>query len=128
MRDGRVVITHDPVFNPDLIRKDGLWINEELTIKDLTYEELRPYDIDRFRPGSSCAQNLFQQQPIDGASMPLLSELLNVPAARDKTSLLYDIESKTSPEAEDLTCSPARLADAVFKTIYEAGARRGNRI
>lgn len=127
-RDGRVVITHDPVLNPDLVRKDGLWITEELPVKDLTYEELRSYDIGRLRPGSSYAQNFPEQQPIDGISMPLLSDLLNLPAARDKTSLLYDIEIKTSPEAEDMTFSPARIADAVIKTIDEAGARKRSRI
>ena len=127
-RDGRIVITHDPILNPDIVRNDGLWITEPLPVKALTYEELKSYDIGRFRPGSGYAQQFSNQQPIDGLSIPLLSDLLNLPEARDKARLLYDIEIKTSPEAEDLTFSPEKIADATIKIIDEAGARRRSRI
>src|SRR5258708_14338779 len=52
-KDGVVVISHDPLLNPDLVRgPDGQWIAAPgPTIHSLTLAELKRYDDARINPG-----------------------------------------------------------------------------
>src|SRR5687767_3456549 len=52
--DGVVVVSHDPVLNPDLVRgPDGQWVTQPLVIRHLTHAQLQAYDVGRIRPGSN---------------------------------------------------------------------------
>jgi len=56
-KDGVVVVSHDRVLNPDHTRDAaGKFLAAPgPAIVDLTYEELRQYDVGRIRPGSEYA-------------------------------------------------------------------------
>ena len=71
-----LVISHDPLLNPDLTREpDGQWLSRPgPAIRTLTYEELKRYDIGRINPASKYAQQFPEQKPVDGQRFPTLAE------------------------------------------------------
>ena len=127
-RDGKIVITHDPALNPDITRRGAAWITERLPIKSLTYDELQSYDIGRIRPGTDYAKRFPAQQPMDGLRIPLLTHLFELPELARHPHVSLDIEIKTSPVADELTFSPATIADRLIELIDGAGLRARCRI
>jgi len=119
-RDGVVVIHHDRRLNPDLARApDGRWVNVPTPlIRELDFDELQRYDVGRIRPDSEYASRFPQQQPIDGARIPGLSELLE----RYRTgSVRFNIELKLLADAADETLAPEPFARAVAAVVRKAG-------
>jgi glycerophosphoryl diester phosphodiesterase len=117
--DGVLVVTHDAVLNPDIVRDaSGVWLRERgPTIHSLTYADLRRYDVGRLRPGSRLAALFPNQQPYDGARIPSLAAILTaLPDAR------FTIEVKTHPGHPEWTASAQVLADATLAVIDAAGA------
>lgn len=114
-----VVISHDPVLNPDITRgPDGQWLAAPgPAIRTLTYDELKRYDIGRVNPASKYAQQFPEQKPADGQRFPTLAELFAMagPATR------FNIEIKTDPGKPDLTPDPARFAGLAVDAIRKAG-------
>lgn len=119
-RDGMVVIHHDRALNPDTTRgPDGRWIAAPgPLIHDLTYAQLRRYDVGRIRPGSEYAQRFPHQQAIDGARVPLLQELFSMVPSFVK----FNIETKISPQAPLETLPPEPFARALIAEVRKAGA------
>ena len=117
--DGVLVVTHDLRLNPDIVRgPDGQWLELPTPrVRDVTFEKLRSYDVGRLRPGSASAGCFAAQQPIDGARMPSLQEVLSLDP---RLPLL--IEMKTSPAQPDLTAHPAELAELTWDAVTAAGA------
>ena len=121
--DGVVVVTHDLALNPDIARDPtGAWLPDRgPTIRSLTYEALRQYDVGRLRPGSDYAALYAEQRPIDGARIPSLAMVLAaVPQA------FFNIEIKTDPRYPGDTVRPEILAEAVLREIDTADA--GDRV
>jgi glycerophosphoryl diester phosphodiesterase len=118
-RDGVVVIHHDRRLNPDVARgPDGKWLSAPApAIHSLSYAELQRYDVGRIRPGSEYAQRFPHQQPLDGARIPRLAELLAI-----SSSVKFNIETKLAPEAPDETPAPGPFARAVLAEVRKAGA------
>ncbi len=91
-KDGEIVVSHDIWLNPDITRgPDGEFLApskaamtegvpaDELTaflqpylVKNLTYAELRQYDVGRLNPDSAYATYFPEQYGMDGVRMPLL--------------------------------------------------------
>jgi glycerophosphoryl diester phosphodiesterase len=117
--DGVLIATHDLTLNPDIVRGvDGRWLEPPTPrIRDLTFEQLRSYDVGRLRPGSAYAGCFPAQQPIDGARMPSLQEVLFL---EPRLPLL--IEMKTSPAEPELTVGPVELAELIWDAVNAAGA------
>ena len=88
-RDGRIVITHDPVFNPDIVSKDGSWVTDPPPIKSLTYEEVKTYDVGTLRPRSEYARRFAKQQAIDDLPIPLLEDLFELPEVKNNPTLCH---------------------------------------
>ena len=76
-KDDVIVISHDPLLNPDLVRgSDGQWLaSHGPPIRTLTLAELRRYDIGRLNPTSQYAKQFPEQRAVDGERFPQLSEL-----------------------------------------------------
>jgi glycerophosphoryl diester phosphodiesterase len=119
-KDGVLVISHDPLLNPDLVRgPDGKWIAAPgPAIHTLTLDELRRYDIGRLNPDSRYAQQFPAQQPADGERFPTLAELFAMagPAVR------FNVEIKTDPTKPDVTPDPATFAHLAVAAIRQAKA------
>jgi len=116
-RDGVVVVHHDRSLNPDVARgADGAWIAAPgPLIKDLAFEELQRYDVGRLRPGSEYERRFPLQQPVDGARVPRLSQVLALPAR-------FNIETKVSPDAPHETMPPEPFARSLIAEVRKAGA------
>jgi glycerophosphoryl diester phosphodiesterase len=121
-KDGVVVISHDPLLNPDLVREpDGQWIAAPgPTIHSLTLAELKRYDIGRLNPASKYAQQFPGQKPADGERFPTLAELF----AAAGPDVRFNIEIKTDPARPADTPDPATFARLAIDAI-RAGKAAG---
>ena len=121
--DDRLVVLHDSRLAPAITRgPDGRWLQPPTpAVRSLTLAELRTYDVGRIDPASKYAARYPKQKALDGVPMPLLAELLALPALRDKEKVCLNIEIKTSPNAPDLTARPEAMADAVVEAATRSG-------
>ena len=117
--DDVVVVTHDPALNPDHTRDaSGAWLSGPgPLIRSLRAADLAAYDVGRLRPHTAYAARFPDQQPRDGARIPLLRDvLLLAPNVR------CIIELKTFPAAPGRGASGPELAEAVVAEADAAGA------
>jgi glycerophosphoryl diester phosphodiesterase len=122
-RDGVVVIHHDRRLNPDIARgPDGRWVEAPAPlIHELTFEQLRRYDVGRLRPGSKTAEEFQDQEPADGARVPSLAELFELVAKAGNADVRFNIETKLTPQAPEETLAPEAFARAVIAEVRKAG-------
>jgi glycerophosphoryl diester phosphodiesterase len=120
--DGVVVISHDPVLNPDMVRgPDGQYISQPVVIKNLTYAQTQAYDVGRLKAGSNYAKAFSAQQPIDGTRMPKLSEVFDLVKRLKADQVQFDIETKMDLRNPDNTVAPEAFVQALLKVVREAG-------
>jgi len=83
-RDGVVVVTHDPELNPDVTRDAAGRFLEHTgpRVRDLSYAELRSYDVGRLNPASAYARRFPDQEPLDGERIPALADVLTLVRTR----------------------------------------------
>jgi glycerophosphoryl diester phosphodiesterase len=121
-RDGVVVIHHDRRLNPDVARKDGLWVKPPAAlIHALSFTDTQRYDVGRIRPGSEYAARFPHQKPLDGARIPRLDELLG---KMRSGKVRFNIETKLVPQAPDETLPPEAFARAVIAEVRKAGVAK----
>jgi glycerophosphoryl diester phosphodiesterase len=120
--DGAVVLSHDPVLDPDLTRgPDGRWIDPPgARIRDLALADLSRFDVGRARPGSAVARAQPGQVPQDGARIPTLDAVFAATAGAAR--VVIDVEIKTDPRDPDLTAAPEAVAEAVIASALQSGA------
>ena len=121
-KDGVIVLSHDPVLNPDIVRgPDGQWLGAQgPAINSLTLAELKRFDVGRIRPSTKYAQQFDQQQPVDGARIPTLHELFELAKVSGKTPR-FNIETKLSPDKPAETPHPDTFARLVVEAVHAAG-------
>ena len=122
-RDGVVVVTHDPELNPDLTRGvDGRFLGKPgPRIFDITWEELRSYDVGRVKPGSAYAARFPEQEPVDGERIPRLADVLALVRARGQGRVRVAIEVKTFPDQPELTAGPEAFVAALRLDLKATG-------
>jgi glycerophosphoryl diester phosphodiesterase len=119
-RDGWVVVSHDQVLNPDITRgPDGRFLEAKgPAIKDLTYVELQAYDVGRLNPGTDYAKRFPDQQPVDGARIPRLHDVIELLRRSGHRGVTLNIEVKTDPTKPSETLPPDKAAQALVATLY----------
>ncbi len=124
-KDGVVVLSHDRMLNPDLVRgPGGAWLSMPgPAINSLTFAELQSYDVGRIKPGTKYAQQFADQKPADGARIPTLADLFKL-VQRQGKGVRFNIETKVSPDHPSETPDPETFADLVVKVIRGAGMSR----
>lgn len=122
-RDGVVVVSHDPVLNPDVARRpDGHWLDKAgPPLFALSRGELLAYDVGRLRPGSRYAAQFPEQVPQDGLRIPTLLEVFALAGKAGNETVRFNIETKIDPGKPEQTLPPAAFADAVLAVVREAG-------
>jgi glycerophosphoryl diester phosphodiesterase len=122
-KDGVVVVSHDPALNPDHTRDEkGAFLEKAgPPLRNLTYEELRRYDVGRLRPGSEYASRYPDQQPIDAQRIPRLADVFALAKMRGNGVVRFNVETKIFPDHPELTLAPEPFAEAVVKVVREAG-------
>ena len=120
--DGVVVISHDPVLNPDLVRgADGQWITAPVVIRSLTYDQTQAYDVGRLRPGSAYAKSFPDQQPIDGTRIPKLAEVFDLVKRLKADHVQFDIETKIDLRNPQNTLEPEPFVQKLLEVIRANG-------
>jgi glycerophosphoryl diester phosphodiesterase len=119
--DGHVVAHHDYRIAADQSRLDGAWLETAgPSLKTLTLEQVRRYDVGRARPGSRTARRYPGQAPMDGVCIPTLRELLGLLSATPGPRRLLYVEIKTDPQDPTDAPAPERITTAVFEELEAA--------
>jgi glycerophosphoryl diester phosphodiesterase len=122
-KDGVVVVSHDPAFNPDIARgPDGNWLRDAgPAIWSLTYEQIRRYDVGRINPASAYAKRWPEQRPVDGARVPRLADLFALVKSSGNETVRFNIETKVFPPEPGLTTTPEDFARKLIAAIRAGG-------
>jgi len=122
-KDGVVVVTHDPVLNPDIVRQPGgAWLRETGgPIRLLRAVDLHRYDVGRLRPGSAYARQFPDQVGVDGTTVPTLKEVYALARRAGNGEVRFNIETKSDPDEPLWTPPPSEFAALVLKVVREAG-------
>jgi len=122
-KDGVLVVSHDRLLSPDHTRgADGRFLEAAgRAIVDLTYDELRQYDVGRIKPGSEYAAAFPEQQSVDGERIPRLADVFALVEKSGNRSVRFNIETKIDPTRPEQTASPLAFARALSQAIRDAG-------
>jgi glycerophosphoryl diester phosphodiesterase len=122
-KDGVVVVAHDSRLNRDLTRgPDGAWLQSPgPALIQLSLAELQQFDVGRVRPDSRYAETLPDQRAADGARVPTLAEVVALTRRAGNEQVRFNLETKLSPLAPDLTLPPAAFAEAVVAVVQAEG-------
>jgi glycerophosphoryl diester phosphodiesterase len=125
-RDGVVVVTHDPALNPDVTRDaSGAWLERAgPPIVELTYDQLRAYDVGRVRTGTAYAARYPEQAPADGQRIPRLADVFDLADRAGNATVRFNVETKSDPRRAAPTLAPEAFADAVVRAIRARGMER----
>jgi glycerophosphoryl diester phosphodiesterase len=120
-KDGILVLSHDPVLNPDIARgANGEWITAPgPVLHQLTFAELRQFDVGRLKPGTKYAAQFAEQKPVDGARVPALAELFEL-VRRSGKAVRFNLETKLSPSKPDETLAPDAFARLAVEAVRAA--------
>ncbi len=121
-KDGVVVISHDPILNPNIVRRDGAWLAAKgPAIHALTFAELQQFELGRINPASSYARNFPEQKPVDGTRFPRLSDLFALVKRSGNATVRFNIETKVTPTEPEETLAPEPFAQKVIDVIRSEG-------
>lgn len=122
-RDGVLVLSHDTHLNPDITRgPDGRYLSGRgPAIARMLAPQLAAYDVGRIRPGTAYARQFPQQQPVDGARIPRLDELVELVRASGNEQVRLSMETKVHPLRPHDTVP----ADAFAARVVDAVRRHG---
>jgi glycerophosphoryl diester phosphodiesterase len=121
--DGVVVVHHDERLSPYIARSaKGRWIDSPTpALRELTWAQLEAYDVGRYRPGSPNAARFPEVQGRDGVRVPRLADVVAEAERLCAGEIFYNVETKLTPAAPELTVLPAAFADAVVRVMRESG-------
>lgn len=122
-KDGVVVVSHDPAFNPDITRgPDGKWLPKPgPAIWSVSLQDTQRYEVGRINPTSAYAKRWPEQRPVDGTRVPRLADLFALVRKSGNETIRFNIETKISPQAPEETLAPEPFALAVIAEIRRAG-------
>lgn len=122
-RDGVVVVSHDPAFNPDIARgPDGKWLRETgPAIWSLDFQGTQRYDVGRINPASAYAKRWPEQRPVDGTRIPRLADLFALVRKAGNETVRFNIETKIFPQEPGLTTTPEDFARRLIAAIRAGG-------
>jgi glycerophosphoryl diester phosphodiesterase len=122
-RDGVVVVSHDPAFNPDITRgPDGKWLEQPgPALWSLDFQDSQRYDVGRINPASDYARRWPEQRPVDGTRIPRLADLFALVKKSGNETARFNIETKISPIEPEFTTTPGDFARKLIAAIRAGG-------
>lgn len=125
-KDRVLVLSHDPVLNPDITRgTDGKFLESRgPAIVTLTAAELGAYDIGRIKPGTRYAAQFPLQKGSDGTRIPTFAQLVALTKTAGNDQVRFAIETKVNPDRPGDTVSADEFARLVVATIREHGLEK----
>lgn len=120
-RDGVVVVMHDRVLNPNVVRDaSGDWLKDEgPSLFSLDFAELTLYDVGRINPQSSYALEFPRQKPVDGTRTPSLAEVFALTEKAGNDVVEFNIETKLSPQSPGETLAANDFVDALLDVVRQ---------
>lgn len=135
-KDGEVLVTHDPILNPDIVRdENGKFLAEsqealrkypperiaeymrKYAVKNLTLSEVKRFDVGRLNPDSAYAKLFPDQLPVDGTGMPTLREVIRYANKTTHNKIGFQIEMKTNPGDPEYSADPEVFARALYAIL-----------
>ena len=122
-KDGVVVVSHDPAFNPDIARgPDGKWLQKTgPAIWSLSYQDTQRYDVGRLNPSNAYAKRWPEQRPVDGTRIPRLADLFALVKKNGNETIRFNIETKISPLEPTQTTGPEDFVRKLISAVRLAG-------
>ncbi len=120
-RDGEVLVSHDPVLNPAIVRDaSGNYVAARtFVVKNLALIELRRFDVGRIDPESSYAKYFPDQVALDGVRMPTLREVVRLVHSTARHRVGFQIEMKTDPTNPAISADPELFARALYRILRD---------
>jgi glycerophosphoryl diester phosphodiesterase len=121
-RDGEVIVFHDEALKPEIVRESGgRWLAATgPLLKDLSYAELKLFDVGRLKPGTAYARRHPRQEAHDGERIPRLADVIALAKAGSPSFQLW-IELKTDLLNGERGADPVALADAALDVVETSG-------
>jgi glycerophosphoryl diester phosphodiesterase len=135
-KDGKVLISHDPVFNPDIIRDengnflapnketlkampeaDRAAYNQKYAALHMTYAETQKLDAGRLNRTSAYSKFFPDQIAVDGTRMPLLEDVVKYVNKATHNEVGFQIEMKTDPSHPEYSADPKLFAKALYAIL-----------
>lgn len=121
-KDGIVVISHNRGLDKALTRgPDTKWINKSTLIRDLTFQQLRQYDVGRIDPDSRAASRFGKQKSVDQTTIPSLQQVFDLVRNSGNKKVKFNIETKIDPSKPGETLNPEKFVEALLKIIEKNG-------
>ncbi|HSC96162.1 MAG TPA: glycerophosphodiester phosphodiesterase [Burkholderiales bacterium] len=122
-KDGVVVVSHDPAFNPDITRgPDGKWLQKPgPAIWSVSFQDTQRYEVGRINPKSAYAKRWPEQRPVDGTRIPRLADLFALVKKSGNETVRFNIETKISPLEPEVTTTPEDFARKLVAAIRAGG-------
>ncbi|MBU6297621.1 MAG: hypothetical protein KGJ79_14260 [Alphaproteobacteria bacterium] len=116
--DGEVVVFHDFCLKPEICRNtNGKWLTPPVPrVKDLSFDELRYFDVGRANPIGAYAREHADVVWQDDECIPALDEVVAV-VKTARTSFRLFVELKTSFSDRDVSAQPEELAERTVETL-----------
>lgn len=121
--DDQLVAVGGLRLDPELTRgPDGAWVAPPgPTVRALTLEALRGYDVGRPDLRSRRARRFPDQRPADGARIATLAEVVALAGRAGNTGVRFDLVLLGDPREPDLTVAPERITALVIDEARRLG-------
>jgi glycerophosphoryl diester phosphodiesterase len=120
-KDKKVMLSHDFVFNHLIATKPNgqeIMANESIYLYQLNYDSIVKYDV-----GLKTLQYFPKQKKI-AATIPLLSDVIDVIEKESSRKMWYNIEIKSNPKIDGIaTPEPEEFVNLVTNLILEKGIK-----
>lgn len=124
-KDEVPVITHNHRVNPATFRDaDGAFVSSEPKIADLTFAELRQFEIGQLDGTSDYGKRFPEQAQLDGIRVPQLSELFELVTKEEYSNTHLMLELKSDPEFADDVEKRKRLVDKIVGEVRRANLQK----
>ena len=123
-KDGRLVISHNPVMNWMLAKgPDGQYAPKQGApdIRTMTLVEVQQYDLGVMNPAAGGYYDLHGKTQIatPGAQMPTLEQVFELANAYGNKKVIFNIETKSYADPEDPYYANSPDPDVCVENVYE---------
>jgi glycerophosphoryl diester phosphodiesterase len=125
-KDGVAVVHHDESLNAAIARDpDGAWMEPPTPlVSALAWQEIQRFDVGRLKPWTLYESRFPLQQGRDGIAIPRLSDVLSEAESISGGRILYNVETKLTPDQPSWTLPPVEFAEVVVRELRAAGVER----
>ena len=123
-KDGRLVISHNPVMNWMLAKgPDGQYAPKQNPpdIRTMTLAEVQQYDMGVMNPAAGSYYDLHGKTQVatPGAQMPTLDQVFELANAYGNKKVMFNIETKSYADPEDPYYANSPDPDVFVEKVYE---------